>query len=85
MIIDNTLYELKPVKTADGVIITHGLRVFNNDLRTGTIDLLYRDPWSERNENNGHIEWWFYMSIDGMREHVRHLTSASRVATIRRT
>jgi hypothetical protein len=83
MIIDNTLYELKPVKTADGVIITHGLRVFNNDLRTGTIDLLYRDPWSERNENNGHIEWWFYMQEDG--REVPTITSASRVATIRRT
>jgi hypothetical protein len=69
------------VKTADGVEITDGLRVVNNDLRTGTIDLEYREPRSETNQNNGHVEWWFYMSIDGMPPGVRHLTSESRVAT----
>jgi hypothetical protein len=70
------------MRTADGVEITDGLRVFNNDLNTGTIDLVYGGgPKPETNHNTGHVEWWFYMRLDKEAGRYCHLTSESRVTT----
>lgn len=67
------------MRTANGVTITHGLRVFTNDMETGTVDLEYEDAEPETNQNNGHVEWWFYVNRDNGRGH--KLMSESRVAT----
>ena len=66
------------VYTADGVEIEHDLLVMTNDLDIGRVDLERRKPYSETNQNNGHVEWWFYVSTD--RGYV--LQSESRVSTI---
>lgn len=66
------------MRTADGFEVTHGLRVWDNNLERGSVDLEVRPPFSETNQNNGHVEWWFYIQRD---KGGRDLTSESRVAT----
>jgi hypothetical protein len=66
------------VKTANGVTITNGLRVLDYDYEIGTVDLDYRDPYPETNQNNGHVEWWFYVRRDSGGH---KLMSESRVTT----
>lgn len=52
------------MRTADGVVIVDGLRVRDYDHEIVTVDLAYRDPYPETNQNNGHVEWWFYVRRD---------------------
>lgn len=70
------------MRTADGVEITHGLRVWTNDLEAGFVDLESgwggRPAYSETNHNTGHVEWWFDVKLD---KGGHKLMSESRVAT----
>jgi hypothetical protein len=55
-------------KTADGVEIVQGLRVFTNDLDAGYIDLNRGVTWEE-NQNPSHPNFgtktpWFYVVLD---------------------
>lgn len=55
-------------KTADGVLITHGLRVWTNDLEKGSVDLKHPVHWEE-NQNPGHPDFgkkkpWFRVVLD---------------------
>lgn len=67
------------MRTADGVEIVEGLRVMTNNFEVGTVTLDPR-PHSERNRNNGHVEWWFYVRLD---RGELQLMSESRVSTRR--
>ena len=49
-------------KTADGVKIVDGLRVWTNDLETGRINM--EDVSFEQNENTGEIFMWFRVIRD---------------------
>jgi hypothetical protein len=68
------------MRTADGVLIVEGLRVMTNNFEVGTV-VLEPKPHSERNENNGHVEWWFYVRLDSRAQ--LQLMSESRVTTRR--
>ena len=59
-------------RTADGVLIVPGLRVWNNDLRAGTV--LDKAPHMEQNHNpnngpvfpaEGSLTPWFIVQVDG--------------------
>lgn len=66
------------MRTADGVEITQGLRVRDYDWEIVTVDLEFRSPWAEENQNNGHVEHWFYVrTLSGGHK----LMSESRVTT----
>jgi hypothetical protein len=63
--------EWPTAKTADGVVIVPGLRVWNNDLRAGTVT--DRQPHMERNYNPGNgpvfpaegsLTPWFHVEVD---------------------
>jgi hypothetical protein len=65
--------------TIDGVTITDGLRVWDYDLEPVQIDLNYREPFEETNQNDGSKELWFYvMPLDKVQPHHK-LMSAKRV------
>lgn len=66
---------MRTMRTADGVEITHGLRVMNSDMRVGAVvlDDPRHAPWEEAGE------CWFYMAVDG-RDRLA-LVSESRVTT----
>lgn len=53
-------------KTADGVKIVDGLRVWTNDLDTGRITL--EDVSFEQNDNTGEIFMWFRVIRDNKLE-----------------
>ena len=76
-------FQGESVKTANGVVITDGLRVFTNNLDRGKVDL-----------SNAHFEWngvenryvlWFYVDVDtkydGTPLSTRYSQSDDRVAT----
>lgn len=65
------------MKTANGVTIEQGLRVWTNDLERGWVDLEYRDPWFEG--EGSRREGWFYVQVHG--ELRRVIQSESRVST----
>lgn len=64
-----------PLYTTDGVEITHGLRVFTNNLDRGTVDL----------ERNVFTEGWFDVVLDtdykGQPTTGRTMQNGERVAT----
>lgn len=66
------------MRTADGVEITHGLRVWDYDAQRGSVDLEYHAAEAETNQNNGHVEHWFYVARD---TGGHKLMSESRVTT----
>jgi hypothetical protein len=67
------------MRTADGVEIVDGLRVWTNDIETGTVDLVFRGGAQvEVNQNTGAEEWWFYVNLD---KGSFKLMSESRVTT----
>ena len=53
-------------KTADGVRIVDGLRVWTNDLESGRISL--EDVDFETNQNNGLVSMWFRVIRDNRME-----------------
>lgn len=70
--------------TADGVEITHGLRVFTNNLDRGTVDLSGHANWEwYPSEKRYHL--WFYVNVDtkydGTQAKSRYSQSDDRVAT----
>jgi hypothetical protein len=51
---DTRMTPYESMTTADGVEITHGMRVWDYDLRKGTVDLsTLRDGWFYVNGDNG--------------------------------
>lgn len=68
---------MRTMRTADGVEITHGLRVMNSDMRVGAVvlDDPRHAPWEEAGE------CWFYMAVDGRDRDRPDLVSESRVTT----
>jgi hypothetical protein len=73
--------------TADGVEIVDGLRVWTNNLDRATVIISDRfRPWAEKNENNGHVEGWFYVVLDSKNGNAggagNQIMSESRVATM---
>lgn len=68
------------MRTADGAEVVDGLRVWDNDLDTGTVVIndRYR-AHDETNQNTGTVEWWFYMQKD--KGGSPRLTSESRTVT----
>lgn len=68
------------MRTSDGVEIVDGLAVRDYDREIVIVDLAYREPYAETNQNNGHVEHWFYVrTLSGGHK----LMSESRVQTVR--
>ena len=57
---------LRDWRTADGVPIVDGLRVWTNDLETGRISM--EDLAFEKNENTGEVTMWFRVIRDNKLE-----------------
>lgn len=76
-------YDEKPVKTADGVLIQNGLRVFTNNLDVGTINLV--GAQYEWHAGERRYVLWFDVNCDtdykGNACDKRELQSDDRVAT----
>jgi hypothetical protein len=67
-------------KTIDGHEIVDGLRVWDYDLKPGTIDLQSSEPHEEVNQNDGSKELWFDVRPDNHpNPNARKMMSAKRV------
>lgn len=76
-------YNGEPVKTADGVVITDGLRVFTNNLDRGVISLA-RAEFEWHGGENRYVLWFDVVldtSYKGEPKAGRELQSDDRVAT----
>lgn len=56
-------YNGETVKTADGVVITQGLRVFTNELSRGVISLDSKAEFEWHGGENRYV-LWFHVNVD---------------------
>ena len=76
-------YNGEPVKTADGVVIANGLRVFTNNLDRGTVDLS-RAEYEWHGGEQRYVLWFDVLldtSYKGEPKSGREMQSDDRVAT----